>query len=57
MVKRRDLVKELIEAGFTSRGGKNHEVFAKPGFRTAVPYHRELKEITAGEIRKQAGLR
>ncbi|WP_370514689.1 MULTISPECIES: type II toxin-antitoxin system HicA family toxin [unclassified Adlercreutzia] len=56
MVKRRDLVRELIEAGFVSRGGKSHEVFAKPGFRTVVPRHRELKETTAREIRKQSGL-
>ncbi|WP_165171794.1 type II toxin-antitoxin system HicA family toxin [Adlercreutzia sp. ZJ242] len=57
MVKRRDLVRELTEAGFVSRGGRNHEVFVKPGYRTVVPYHRELREVTAGEIRKQAGLK
>lgn len=57
MVKRRDLVCELLEAGFRSNGGTNHEVFTKPGFRTVVPRHREISELTANQIRKQAGLK
>ncbi len=57
MVKRRDLVKELLDAGLVSKGGTNHEVFAKPGFRTEVPRHREIKENLARQIRKQAGLK
>lgn len=57
MVKRRDLVKELLDAGLVSKGGTNHEVFAKPGFRTEVPRHREIKEDLARQIRKQAGLK
>lgn len=56
MVKRRDLVKELEDAGFASHGGTNHEVFKKPGYRTVVPRHREIGEAMAREIRKQAGL-
>lgn len=57
MVKRRDLIKELEHAGFTCKGGANHDVYEKPGYRTAVPRHREIKETLAGIIRKQAGLR
>lgn len=57
MVKRRDLVKELLAAGFVSKGGVNHEVFTKPGYRTEVPRHREVGERLADAIRKQAGLR
>ena len=57
MTKRKDLVRELLDAGFRSVGGTNHEVFVKPGFRTAVPRHREIPERTVHLIRKQAGLR
>lgn len=57
MTKRRDLVRELLEAGFVSVGGTNHEVFVKPGFRTVVPRHREIPEPTARRIRKEAGLK
>lgn len=56
MVKRRDLVKELVDAGFINKGGTNHEIFIKPGFRTTVPRHREIDENLARQIRKQAGL-
>lgn len=56
MVKRRDLVKELVDAGFINKGGTNHEVFIKPGFRTTVPRHREIDKNLARQIRKQAGL-
>lgn len=57
MVKRRDLVRELLVAGFVSKGGANHEVFTKPGHRTEVPRHREIGERLADAIRKQAGLK
>ncbi len=57
MTNRRKLVKELIQAGFVSRGGSNHEVFTKPGYWTTVPRHREIPEWTAEKIRKQAGLK
>lgn len=56
VTKRRDLVQELEAAGLKSLGGTNHEVFAKPGFRTVVPYHREIDENLANLIRKQAGI-
>lgn len=57
MVKRRDLVKELEDAGFENEGGANHDVFKKPGYRTVVPRHREIKDMLADKIRKQAGLK
>lgn len=57
MTKRRDLVKEILDAGLKSIGGTNHEIFVKPGFRTSVPYHREINEKLADEIRKQAGIK
>lgn len=31
MTKRRKLVKELLDAGFVSKGGRNHEVFVNRG--------------------------
>lgn len=57
MVKRRDLVKELLQAGFVSKGGTNHETFTKEGYRTEVPRHKEINELLAKAIRKQAGLK
>ena len=59
MPKKRDLEKELIEAGWTKVKRKSgpHDKFTKPGFRSiAVPRHAEIDEITAIAIRKQAGL-
>ena len=59
MPKKRDLEKELIEAGWTKVKRKNgpHDKFVKPGLRSiSVPRHVEIDEITALAIRKQAGL-
>jgi predicted RNA binding protein YcfA (HicA-like mRNA interferase family) len=59
MPKKRDLEKELIEAGWTKVKRKSgpHDKFVKPGLRSiAVPRHAEIDEITARVIRKQAGL-
>ncbi len=57
MTKRRDLVKALTDAGFTSTGGTNHEHFVKGTTRVLVPRHREIPDITAKAILRQAGLR
>ena len=57
MVKRWDLVRELLAAGFVSKGGANHEVSMKPGYRTEFPRHSEIGELLADAIRKQAGLK
>ncbi len=56
MVKRRDLVKQVVAAGLSSKGGTNHEVFEGNGHRTAIPYHREVSDRLAKAIRKQAGI-
>lgn len=57
MVKRRDLVGEIKEAGFENEGGANHDKFVHPDGRvTVVPRHREIGERLADEIRKQAGI-
>lgn len=57
MTKRRDLVRLLELNGFVSKGGAKHEVFSKPGYRTAVPRHREISDEMAKRIKKQAGLK
>lgn len=58
MTKRRDLIKELHDAGFESKGGSNHETFADGrGHVTRVPYHREIRDELADAIRKQAGIK
>ena len=60
MTKRRIIIKELLDAGWVMRSHKraDHDKFVMPGKRLiAVPKHRELDDITANEIRKQAGLR
>lgn len=57
MTKRRDVVKRLLDAGFVSQGGTNHEKFVHPDGRvTVVPRHREIGEATARSIYRQAGL-
>lgn len=53
----RKLVKELTDTGFVSKGGKRHEVFVMPGFRTEVQRHNEIGGQMADIIRKQEGLR
>lgn len=61
MTKRADLVRELELAGFRrSKAGQtqSHDKFRKDGYKPiAVPRHREINEITAEAIRRQAGLR
>ena len=56
MVKRRDLVSEVEDAGLTSKGGTKHEIFEGNGHRTSIPRHREIDDTLAKEIRKQAGI-
>jgi len=56
-MKRRDLVKRLMEAGFMPDGGTNHERFKRDDITIMVPRHREINEITAKGILKQAGLK
>ena len=56
MVKRRELVSELENAGLASCGGKKHEKFKGKGYVTFVPRHREIDGDLANKIRKQAGI-
>lgn len=56
-MKRRDLVKLLLNAGYREDGGTNHEHFVKDGKTITVPRHREILETTAKKILRQAGLR
>jgi mRNA interferase HicA len=56
MTKRRDIVKKLKDAGFESIGGTNHETFVKGDKKTRVARHREIQDLMAKEIYKQAGL-
>lgn len=58
MTKRKDVVALLEAAGFTSKGGTNHEKFEHADGRwTVVPRHREVAECTFRQIKKQAGLK
>ncbi len=56
-MKRRDLVGMLLAAGFWSKGGTNHELFTNGTITVAVSRHREVNEITAKKILKDAGLK
>ena len=57
MTKRRDVVRLLEENGFKKAHGTNHEKFVKGGHTVAIPRHKEIKENTFKEIKKQAGLK
>lgn len=55
-MKRRDLEKKLKKLGFTfERNGGDHDIFSsKTGKWISVPRHREINEITAKMILKEA---
>jgi predicted RNA binding protein YcfA (HicA-like mRNA interferase family) len=57
MTKRRDLVRQLIEAGFWSTGGTKHEHFTNGTVTVMVKRHREFDEATTKRILRQAGIR
>ena len=56
-MKRRLLVKELLNAGFEPDGGTNHEHFRKGSKTVMVPRHREITDQMAKVILRQAGIR
>lgn len=58
MTKKRDLERELILAGWVKlKGvGSAHDKFRKGSKVIVVPRHRELNDITAEAIRKEAGI-
>ena len=58
-MKRRDILKKLHSAGYSViRDDGSHTNLWKPGSRVIqVPRHREINEITAKQILKDAGLK
>ncbi|HHW06174.1 MAG TPA: type II toxin-antitoxin system HicA family toxin [Clostridia bacterium] len=62
-MKRRDLIKKLRAAGwYLVRHGHDHDIYRHdnpPGERilVQVPRHREINEVTAKQILKDAGLK
>lgn len=57
-VKRRDLVKYLIENGFyLLREGANHSIYTNNQKTIPVKRHKVFARITANELCKQAGLK
>ncbi len=58
-MKRRDLIKKLIIAGYIQvRHGAEHDVYrGSDGKQVTVPRHKELNELTANRILKDAGLK
>lgn len=57
MTKYRKLEGELLAAGWEKREGGSHTKFVKDGRMVVVPRHREVKDQTARQIRRDAGLR
>lgn len=57
-MKQTDLIKTLKKNGYEfSRHGGNHDVYVKGSVKIAVPRHREIKELTAKLILKEAGIK
>ncbi len=56
-VKRRELIKYLVENGFSLlREGKKHSIYTKGERTIPVKRHRILDRITANQLCKQAGV-
>ena len=54
-MKHRDLINELRRLGFKlERNGGEHDLYTKEKVTVEVPRHREINEITAKKILKQA---
>ena len=59
-MKHRDLIKLLEADGWRLKRGKGgHDVYVKPGFPRPVPVgrHREIKDLDAEDILKEAGIK
>lgn len=59
-MKRRDIDSALAKAGWIIEAGGNHDLAThpqKPGIKIPIPRHREIKEITAKGILKDAGIK
>lgn len=56
-MKQRILIKKLEKADFVLiRPGSRHDIYSDGVHIVPVPRHREIKEITANEIHKEAGI-
>ena len=56
-VKRRDLIRHLLENGFhLLREGGNHSIYTNGTKVVPVKRHKQIDRITANEICKQAGI-
>ncbi len=59
-MKRRDLVRELVEQGcYLRRHGKRHDIYINPknGKKAPIPRHPEIKESLCELIKRQLGLK
>ena len=58
-VKRKDVLKKLADAGFTFAEGTNHtKAYDSNGvYKTAIPRHTEISELTAKAIARQTGVK
>ena len=57
-MKRRDVLQILDAAGFTFKEGGDHtKVYRAGRLVTTVPRHREVNELTVGNIEKRTGIR
>lgn len=57
MVKRREVIKALREAGLYPDKGTNHEHWTDGVHFTQVPRHGEISEQMCERIKKQAGIK
>lgn len=58
MTKRRDLERELVQAGWVRlKGGRSHDKFRKGSRTVMVPRHSVIADQMANVIRREAGLR
>lgn len=55
-MQRRKLIRLLEQAGFVSQGGAKHEKFVKGDRSVLVKRHREIHDVEAKLILRQAGL-
>ncbi len=59
-MKRRDLVRELVEQGcYLRRHGRKHDIYINPknGKKAPIPRHPEIKESLCELIKRQLGLK
>lgn len=57
-MKRKDLERILKEHGYILENhGGNHDIFSNGNKKIPVPRHKEIKENTAKDILKEAGIK